>query len=116
MEYTYVYDKDKRKIDEMTMIRCGTECSSGLLSYPQQNGQVWCLEYCPETAIFEGDGKCLEHCPAYVLKPKGGKEVMICQDICGSSTYSSYKYFEQNGTSKHCIEKCDGDNKYLVDG
>lgn len=39
---------------------------------------------------------------------------MICQDKCGSAEYPDFKYFEQNGTSKHCIKKCEGDNKYLV--
>ena len=40
---------------------------------------------------------------------------MICQQKCGSDKFPTYKYFEQNGTSKHCVEACYGDNKYLVD-
>lgn len=38
MEYTYVEDKDGKINEDMTMIRCDTKCSEGLLQYKLENG------------------------------------------------------------------------------
>lgn len=113
MEYEYVVE-DGEINEDMTMIKCGDKCSEGMRQYKLENGQIWCLKFCPEEAVFEASGVCMDNCAAYVLQTREEKEVMICQDDCGLGEFSDYKYFEQNGTSKNCIKECYGNNKYLV--